>query len=129
MFFISSLFLWKIFSCLKNKFNIRVLLQENPTAVMVHVAVYGPMLAECLKDGSTPVKLAAERCALHALQLTKGINFFFLVDVAKWVRQVGDCLRGQIVSWTSGWNVLIFKTNHRMCELFNNECFYIYLLL
>lgn len=35
--------------------------------------MFGPVVAECLKDGNTPVRLAAERCALHAFQLTKGI--------------------------------------------------------
>lgn len=39
---------------------------------MENVSVIGPPLAECLKDGSTPVRLAAERCALHLFQLTKG---------------------------------------------------------
>ncbi|KAK3197858.1 hypothetical protein Dsin_021273 [Dipteronia sinensis] len=46
--------------------------KANPSAIVVHVTIYGPALAECLKDGSTPVRLAAERCALHAFQLTKG---------------------------------------------------------
>ena len=59
---------------LKMEFNMKVLLQANPSLVMIHVTVYGPVLAECLKDGSMPVRLAAERCALHALQLTKGIE-------------------------------------------------------
>ncbi|KAI3785034.1 hypothetical protein L1987_44143 [Smallanthus sonchifolius] len=53
-------------------FALKASAKENPTAITVHVTVYGPVLAECLKDGSTPVRLAAERCALHALQLTKG---------------------------------------------------------
>ncbi|XP_047319799.1 protein ILITYHIA [Impatiens glandulifera] len=44
----------------------------NSSSIIVHVSVFGPALAECLKDSSTPVKLAAERCALHCLQLTKG---------------------------------------------------------
>lgn len=39
---------------------------------MSHGTVIGPALAECLKDANTPVRLAAERCALHAFQLTKG---------------------------------------------------------
>lgn len=47
--------------------------QANPAAIMGHVSIFGPALAECLKDGSTPVKLAAERCALHSFQLAKGI--------------------------------------------------------
>ncbi|MFS7937446.1 putative armadillo-like helical, translational activator Gcn1, TOG domain-containing protein [Helianthus anomalus] len=53
-------------------FALKAVAKENPTPLMLHVTIYGPVLAECLKDGSTPVRLAAERCALHALQLTKG---------------------------------------------------------
>lgn len=47
-------------------------LQANPSAIMSHGTIVGPALAECMKDGNTPVRLAAERCALHAFQLTKG---------------------------------------------------------
>lgn len=50
------------------------LLQENPSTIAVHVGVFGPALAECLKDGNTPVRLAAERCAVHAFQLTRGMS-------------------------------------------------------
>lgn len=32
----------------------------------------GPAIADCLKDANTPVRMAAERCALHVFQLTKG---------------------------------------------------------
>ncbi|CAB4315800.1 unnamed protein product [Prunus armeniaca] len=46
--------------------------KENSSAILAHMNIIGPALAECLKDGSTPVRLAAERCALHAFQLTKG---------------------------------------------------------
>ncbi|KAJ4721119.1 translational activator GCN1 [Melia azedarach] len=46
--------------------------KENPSTIAVHVGVFGPALAECLKDGNTPVRLAAERCAVHAFQLTRG---------------------------------------------------------
>uniref|UniRef100_A0A803L554 TOG domain-containing protein n=1 Tax=Chenopodium quinoa TaxID=63459 RepID=A0A803L554_CHEQI len=46
--------------------------KANPSAIMRHVSIFGPALAECLKDGSTPVKLAAERCAVHSFQLAKG---------------------------------------------------------
>lgn len=53
-------------------FALKAVAKANPSIIMSHVTVYGPVLAECLKDGSTPVRLAAERCALHALQLTKG---------------------------------------------------------
>ncbi|VFQ92643.1 unnamed protein product [Cuscuta campestris] len=46
----------------------------NPSALMIHVLKYGPVLADLLKDGSSPVRLAAERCALHAFQLDKGVD-------------------------------------------------------
>ncbi|KAH9605749.1 hypothetical protein KSS87_010195 [Heliosperma pusillum] len=45
--------------------------KENPVAIMGFASIFGPALAECLKDGSTPVRLAAERCALHSFQLAK----------------------------------------------------------
>ncbi|KAJ8432030.1 hypothetical protein Cgig2_026733 [Carnegiea gigantea] len=48
--------------------------KENPMAIMNQASIFGPALAECLKDGSTPVRLAAERCALHCFQLTKGAD-------------------------------------------------------
>ncbi|KAF3663594.1 hypothetical protein FXO37_11913 [Capsicum annuum] len=44
----------------------------NPGAIAIHVSKFGPVLADCLKDGNTSVRLAAERCALHAFQLAKG---------------------------------------------------------
>ncbi|KAJ9546026.1 hypothetical protein OSB04_025733 [Centaurea solstitialis] len=53
-------------------FALKAVAKANASLVMIHVTVYGPVLAECLKDGSMPVRLAAERCSLHALQLTKG---------------------------------------------------------
>lgn len=73
----------------------QIILQENPSAVVGHVNVIGPALAECLKDGSTPVRLAAERCALHIFQLTKGNFFcfwlFFISDLAVYLTsQNGD---------------------------------------
>ncbi|XP_062006271.1 protein ILITYHIA [Rosa rugosa] len=46
--------------------------KESSSPIAAHINIIGPALAECLKDGSTPVRLAAERCALHAFQLTKG---------------------------------------------------------
>ncbi|RXH82519.1 hypothetical protein DVH24_036860 [Malus domestica] len=46
--------------------------KENASVILAHINIIGPALAECLKDGSTPVRLAAERCALHAFQLSKG---------------------------------------------------------
>lgn len=32
----------------------------------------GPVLGELIKDGSTPVRMAAERCVFHVMQLSKG---------------------------------------------------------
>nr|KYP71848.1 Translational activator GCN1 [Cajanus cajan] len=51
---------------------IKAVAKANPSAIMLHGTIVGPALAECLKDANTPVRLAAERCALHAFQLTKG---------------------------------------------------------
>ncbi|KAK2365272.1 protein ILITYHIA [Trifolium repens] len=51
---------------------IKAVAKANPSAIMSHGTVIGPALAECLKDTNTPVRLAAERCAVHAFQLTKG---------------------------------------------------------
>jgi HEAT repeat protein len=51
---------------------IKAVAKANPSAIMSHGTVIGPALAECLKDANTPVRLAAERCAVHAFQLTKG---------------------------------------------------------
>lgn len=48
--------------------------KANPTVTMTYITLFGPSLADCLKDASTPVRLAAERCALHAFQLTKGTD-------------------------------------------------------
>jgi HEAT repeat protein len=53
-------------------YSLKAFAKAHPTATMANVSVIGPPLAECLKDGSTPVRLAAERCALHVFQLTKG---------------------------------------------------------
>lgn len=51
---------------------LKAVAKANPSTILAHISVIGPSLAECLKDGSTPVRLAAERCALHVFQLTKG---------------------------------------------------------
>ncbi|XP_073041088.1 protein ILITYHIA [Primulina eburnea] len=54
--------------------TVKTVSKANPQAVIIHTSLFGPVLAECLKDGSTPVRLAAERCALHSFQLVKGIE-------------------------------------------------------
>ncbi|KAL8544545.1 hypothetical protein ACS0TY_004932 [Phlomoides rotata] len=51
---------------------LKTVAKANPQAIIIHVSLFGPGLAECLKDGSTPVRLAAERCALYSFQLSKG---------------------------------------------------------
>ncbi|KAG6738186.1 hypothetical protein POTOM_057794 [Populus tomentosa] len=48
--------------------------EASPPSIMVHVSIIGPAFAECLKDSSTPVRLAKERCAMHAFQMTKGTD-------------------------------------------------------
>ncbi|KAF2306959.1 hypothetical protein GH714_022778 [Hevea brasiliensis] len=51
---------------------LKIVAKASPSSIMAYVSIIGPALAECLKDSSTPVRLAAERCALHTFQLTKG---------------------------------------------------------
>lgn len=55
-------------SCLKAAAKI-----NNP-ALATHLSILGPAIAEALKDTNTPVRVAAERCALHVFQLTKGAD-------------------------------------------------------
>lgn len=54
----------------------------NALTVISYLPTLGPAIAECLRDASTPVRLAAERCALHVFQLTKGIvqckNYYYI---------------------------------------------------
>jgi hypothetical protein len=54
------------------------------------VAIVGPGVADCLKDSSVPVRMAAERCAFHVFQLARGTSctalirlFLFLSDRAQ----------------------------------------------
>ncbi|KAK7258608.1 hypothetical protein RIF29_24189 [Crotalaria pallida] len=51
---------------------IKAVAKENPSAILSNGTIIGPALGECLKDANTPVRLAAERCAVHAFQLAKG---------------------------------------------------------
>ncbi|XP_073011814.1 protein ILITYHIA isoform X1 [Typha latifolia] len=51
---------------------IKAVAKANPLAVTCVLPNLGPAIADCLKDGSTPVRLAAERCCLHVFQLAKG---------------------------------------------------------
>lgn len=46
--------------------------------VMANISSLGPAIAECLKASNMPVRLAAERCALHVFLLTKGISSFVI---------------------------------------------------
>ncbi|KAF8388318.1 hypothetical protein HHK36_026984 [Tetracentron sinense] len=54
--------------------GLKAIAKVNTMAIMAYLTNLGPALAECLKDGNTPVRLAAERCALHVFQLTKGME-------------------------------------------------------
>ncbi|KAL0302977.1 UNVERIFIED_CONTAM: protein ILITYHIA [Sesamum radiatum] len=54
---------------------LKAVAKANPQGLIIHTSIFGPALAECLKDGSTPVRLAAERCALHSFQLSKGTEY------------------------------------------------------
>ncbi|KAJ6761628.1 TRANSLATIONAL ACTIVATOR GCN1-RELATED [Salix koriyanagi] len=53
---------------------LKAVAKASPPSITVHISIIGPALAECLKDSSTPVRLAAERCAVHAFQMTKGTD-------------------------------------------------------
>ncbi|XP_078182456.1 putative protein kinase regulator ILITHYIA isoform X2 [Carex rostrata] len=53
---------------------IKAVAKVNPMALMSNISYLGPAIAERLKDGSMPVRLSAERCALHVFQLTKGAD-------------------------------------------------------
>jgi HEAT repeat protein len=46
----------------------------NHSALATHISILGPAIGVTLKDSSTPVRLAAERCAVHVFQLTKGAD-------------------------------------------------------
>ncbi|KAF6144359.1 hypothetical protein GIB67_024586 [Kingdonia uniflora] len=52
--------------------GLKAVAKENHSAIAAYLHSLGPALADCLKHGNTPVRLAAERCALHVFQLTKG---------------------------------------------------------
>ncbi|KAF8392110.1 hypothetical protein HHK36_022452 [Tetracentron sinense] len=54
--------------------SLKTVAKANTTAITAYLKNLGPALAECLKDGNTPVRLAAERCALHVFQLAKGME-------------------------------------------------------
>lgn len=47
------------------------LTQVNPEGL---VPAAGTGVGECLQDSSVPVRLAAERCAFHVFQLSRGSN-------------------------------------------------------
>jgi hypothetical protein len=48
------------------------LVQANVSSLSPFTALVVPPMAKCIQDSNTPVRMAAERCALHVLQLTKG---------------------------------------------------------
>ncbi|CAL4935623.1 unnamed protein product [Urochloa decumbens] len=52
--------------------SIKAAAKINHSALATHHSILGPAIADALKDSSMPVRLAAERCALHVFQLTKG---------------------------------------------------------
>ncbi|ONK79574.1 uncharacterized protein A4U43_C01F7760 [Asparagus officinalis] len=54
--------------------SIKSVAKVNPSAISANLLNLGPAVAECLKDGNTPVRLAAERCVLHVFQLPKGAD-------------------------------------------------------
>ncbi|XP_073102669.1 protein ILITYHIA [Elaeis guineensis] len=54
--------------------SIKAVAKANPSVVTSNLLNLGPAIADCLKDGNTPVRMAAERCALHVFQLAKGAD-------------------------------------------------------
>ncbi|KAJ4968726.1 hypothetical protein NE237_015427 [Protea cynaroides] len=52
--------------------GVKAIAKVNPLIITANLTNLGPALSECLKDGSGPVRLAAERCVIHVFQLTKG---------------------------------------------------------
>ena len=47
----------------------------NHSALATHISILGPAIGDTLKDSSSPVRIAAERCAVHVFQLTKGADY------------------------------------------------------
>ncbi|XP_020166080.1 protein ILITYHIA [Aegilops tauschii subsp. strangulata] len=47
----------------------------NHSALATHISILGPAIGDTLKDSSSPVRVAAERCAVHVFQLTKGADY------------------------------------------------------
>lgn len=88
--------LWTVFCVLLGFYRWKFSLQESSSPIVAHINIIGPALAECLKDGSTPVRLAAERCALHAFQLSKGtFSAWFVYCTAE------TC---KVFQWSSSWS-------------------------
>uniref|UniRef100_R7WCR4 TOG domain-containing protein n=1 Tax=Aegilops tauschii TaxID=37682 RepID=R7WCR4_AEGTA len=48
----------------------------NHSALATHISILGPAIGDTLKDSSSPVRVAAERCAVHVFQLTKACYLF-----------------------------------------------------
>ncbi|KAJ0966557.1 hypothetical protein J5N97_023474 [Dioscorea zingiberensis] len=53
---------------------LKTVAKVNASFVTTNLSILGPAISDCLKDGNTPVRLAAERCVLHVFQLTKGAD-------------------------------------------------------
>lgn len=54
--------------------SVKLVSKENACALVAHTRLLGPPIAECLRDGSSPVRVAAERAAFHLFQLSKGAD-------------------------------------------------------
>ena len=63
-------------------FNEAFIFQGSPPSITIHVSIIGLALAKCLKDSSTLVRLVAERCVVHAFQMTKGISFLYWFNIS-----------------------------------------------
>eukprot|EP00250_Pteridium_aquilinum_P013931 c21667_g1_i1 orf=228-8111(+) len=52
--------------------SLKWIAKANVDMVNPFMSNLGPVLGELIKDSSTPVRMAAERCVFHAMQLSKG---------------------------------------------------------
>ncbi|KAM1692061.1 hypothetical protein FF1_033688 [Malus domestica] len=80
--------------------------KENASVILARINIIVPALAECLKDGSTPARLAAERCALHAFQLSKGTFFCLTCTV---LLQLSRCFCKKVAAVTVSGKMCLSK--------------------
>jgi hypothetical protein len=62
-----------------SRFCVRLCLNQVNAEGLVPAT--GPGVGECLQDSSSPVRLAAERCAFHLFQLSRGSKHLNLPEI------------------------------------------------